>query len=153
LIVNRIYCFNNKLYKLIFVLNFKKIMDRKIIKAAAILGFIAIAFGAFGAHTLKKRVGILELNTFETGVRYQMYHALFLLFVGTTNSITDAAKKVIYFTTLFGILLFSGSLYFLALNSFLPFNFKSYGFVTPIGGLLFLTAWFWLFVNYHRKNH
>ena len=124
-------------------------MDKKIIKTAAILGFIAIAFGAFGAHTLKKMVGVLELNTFETGVRYQMYHALFLLFIGTTNLISEAAKKVIYSTTLSGIVLFSGSLYFLALNSFLPFNFKPFGFVTPIGGLLFLTAWFWLFVNFY----
>lgn len=129
------------------------IMDKKIINTAAILGFIAIAFGAFGAHILKKMIGILELTTFETGVRYQMYHALFLLFIGTTNAISDAAKKVIYFTTLSGTLLFSGSLYFLALNNFLPFNFKPFGFVTPIGGLLFLTAWFWLFVNYHRKKH
>jgi len=127
-------------------------MDKKIIKTAAILGFIAIAFGAFGAHTLKKMVGVLELNSFETGVRYQMYHALFLLFIGTTNLISEAAKKVIYSTTLSGIVLFSGSLYFLALNSFLPFNFKPFGFVTPIGGLLFLTAWFWLFVNFYRKN-
>jgi len=128
-------------------------MDKKIIKTAAILGFIAIAFGAFGAHSLKKMVGVLELNTFETGVRYQMYHALFLLFVGTTNIISESAKKVIYLTTLSGILLFSGSLYLLALNNFLQFNFKPFGFVTPIGGLLFLTAWFWLFVNFYRKNH
>ena len=127
-------------------------MEKKIIKTAAILGFIAIAFGAFGAHSLKKMVGVLELNTFETGVRYQMYHALFLLFVGTTNIISESAKKVIYLTTLSGILLFSGSLYLLALNNFLPFNFKPFGFVTPIGGLLFLTAWFWLFVNFYRKN-
>ena len=127
-------------------------MDKKIIKTAAILGFIAIAFGAFGAHSLKKLVGVLELNTFETGVRYQMYHALFLLFVGTTNIISESAKKVIYLSTLSGILLFSGSLYLLALNNFLPFNFKPFGFVTPIGGLLFLTAWFWLFVNFYRKN-
>jgi uncharacterized membrane protein YgdD (TMEM256/DUF423 family) len=128
-------------------------MDKKIIKTAAILGFIAIAFGAFGAHSLKKMVGVLELNTFETGVRYQMYHALFLLFVGTTNLISESAKKVIYLTTLSGTLLFSGSLYLLALNNFLPFNFKPFGFVTPIGGLLFLTAWFWLFVNFHKKKH
>ena len=127
-------------------------MDKKIIKTAAILGFIAIAFGAFGAHSLKKMVGALELNTFETGVRYQMYHALFLLYIGTTNIISESAKKVIYLTTLSGILLFSGSLYLLALNNFLPFNLKPFGFVTPIGGLLFLTAWFWLFVNIFKKN-
>jgi uncharacterized membrane protein YgdD (TMEM256/DUF423 family) len=128
-------------------------MDNKIIKTAAILGFIAIAFGAFGAHSLKKMVGVLELNTFETGVRYQIYHALFLLLIGTTNKISVSVKKVIYLTTLFGIVLFSGSLYLLALNNFLPFNFKPFGFVTPIGGLLFLTAWFWLFVNFYEKKH
>jgi uncharacterized membrane protein YgdD (TMEM256/DUF423 family) len=128
-------------------------MDKKIIKTAAVLGFVAIAFGAFGAHTLKKMIGVIELNTFEIGVRYQMYHALFLMFVGTTNAISDTAKRVIYFTTLFGIVLFSGSLYFLALNDFLPFNFKPFGFITPIGGLLFLTAWFWLFVSLLRKKH
>ena len=128
-------------------------MNKRIIKIAAILGFIAIALGAFGAHSLKKMVGVLELNTFETGVRYQMYHALFLLFIGTTNKISESVKKVIYLTTLSGIVLFSGSLYLLALNNFLPFNFKPFGFVTPIGGLLFLTAWFWLFVNFHKKKH
>jgi uncharacterized membrane protein YgdD (TMEM256/DUF423 family) len=128
-------------------------MDKKTIKTAAILGFIAIVFGAFGAHTLKKMVGTLELNTFETGVKYQMYHALFLLFVGTTKAISEAAKKIIYYTTLAGIVLFSGSLYFLAINSFLPFNFKPFGFVTPIGGLLFLVAWVCLFVNFYRKNN
>jgi uncharacterized membrane protein YgdD (TMEM256/DUF423 family) len=98
-------------------------------------------------------VGLLELNTFETGVRYQMYHALFLLFIGTTNKISESVKKVIYLTTLSGIVLFSGSLYLLALNNFLPFNFKPFGFVTPIGGLLFLIAWFWLFVNFNKKKH
>jgi uncharacterized membrane protein YgdD (TMEM256/DUF423 family) len=128
-------------------------MDKRIVKIAAILGFIAIAFGAFGAHSLKKMVGLLELNTFETGVRYQMYHALFLLFIGTTNKISESVKKVIYLTTLSGIVLFSGSLYLLALNNFLPFNFKPFGFVTPIGGLLFLIAWFWLFVNFNKKKH
>ena len=128
-------------------------MDNKIIKTAAVLGFVAIVFGAFGAHSLKKMIGVVELNTFETGVRYQMYHALFLMFVGTTNAISDAAKKIIYITTLSGIVFFSGSLYFLALNCFLPFNFKPFGFITPIGGLLFLTAWFWLFVNFYRNKH
>lgn len=128
-------------------------MDKKIIKTAAILGFIAIALGAFGAHSLKKMVGALELNTFETGVKYQMYHALFLLFVGTTNIVTEPAKKVIYNTTLSGIVFFSGSLYIIALNNFLPFNFKPFGFLTPFGGLLFLTSWICLFVNIYRKNN
>lgn len=127
-------------------------MNRKIIATAAFLGLIAIILGAFGAHSLKKALDISELNTFETGVRYQMYHALFLLFIGTNNNISNNAKKGIFFTIIFGVLLFSGSLYFLAINRILPFDFSPFGFITPIGGLLFLAGWFWLFVNFYRKN-
>lgn len=127
-------------------------MDRKIIATAAFLGLVSIILGAFGAHALKKVLDISELNTFETGVKYQMYHALFLLFIGTNNTISNKAKKVIFYTIIFGVLLFSGSLYFLAINRILPFDIRPFGFITPIGGLLFLAGWFWLFVNFYRKN-
>jgi uncharacterized membrane protein YgdD (TMEM256/DUF423 family) len=127
-------------------------MNRKIIATAAFLGLIAIILGAFGAHALKKTLDISELNTFETGVKYQMYHALFLLFIGTSNDISNKEKKVIFYSIIFGVLLFSGSLYFLAINKLLPFDFRPFGFITPIGGLLFLAGWSWLFVNFYRKN-
>ena len=127
-------------------------MDRKIIATAAFLGLVSIILGAFGAHALKKVLDISELNTFETGVKYQMYHALFLLFIGTNNTISNKAKKVIFYTIIFGVLLFSGSLYFLAINRILPFDIRPFGFITPIGGLLFLTGWGFLFVNFYRKN-
>jgi uncharacterized membrane protein YgdD (TMEM256/DUF423 family) len=127
-------------------------MDRKIITTAAFLGLSGIILGAFGAHALKKVLGVLELNTFETGVKYQMYNALFLLFVGTSNYVSNNAKKVIFYTTISGVFLFSVSLYFLAINRLLPFDFRSFGFITPIGGLLILVGWFWLFVNFYRKT-
>ena len=127
-------------------------MNRKIIATAAFLGLIAIILGAFGAHALKKILDISELNTFETGVKYQMYHALFLLFIGTSKDISNKAKKAIFYTIILGVLFFSGSLYFLAINRILPFDFRPFGFITPIGGLLFLAGWFWLFVNFYRKN-
>ncbi len=127
-------------------------MNRKIIATAAFLGLIAIILGAFGAHALKKILDISELNTFETGVKYQMYHALFLLFIGTSKDISNKAKKAIFYTIILGVLFFSGSLYFLAINRLLPFDFRPFGFITPIGGLLFLAGWFWLFVNFYRKN-
>lgn len=127
-------------------------MDRKIIASAVFLGLIAIILGAFGAHALKKVLDISELNTFETGVKYQMYHALFLLFIGSSNDVSNKAKKGIFYTIIFGVLLFSGSLYFLAINRILPFDFRPFGFITPIGGLLFLAGWFWLFVNFYRKT-
>ena len=127
-------------------------MDRKIIATAAFLGMTAIILGAFGAHALKKVIGISELTTFETGVKYQMYNALFLLFLGTSKDITNKAKKGIFYTIISGIFLFSVSLYFLAINRLLPFDFRPFGFVTPIGGLLLLVGWFWLFVNFYRKT-
>ena len=116
-------------------------MDKKIISTGAILGMIAIILGAFGAHALKKVLSIEELSTFETGVRYQMYHALFLIFIGIINELSQKTKKTIYNLVLFGVLLFSGSIYLLATNSLTSFDFKVIGFITPIGGLLLILAW------------
>ena len=116
-------------------------MDKKIISTGAILGMIAIILGAFGAHALKKMLSMEELSTFETGVRYQMYHALFLICIGIINELSQKTKKIIYNLVVFGVLLFSGSIYVLATNSLTSFDFKTIGFITPIGGLLLLLAW------------
>ena len=101
----------------------------------------AVILGAFGAHALKKVLSIEQLATFETGVRYQMYHALFILAVGIMKDISQKAKKTIFFLVLFGVILFSGSIYLLATNDLTTFDFKIIGFVTPIGGLLLILAW------------
>ena len=116
-------------------------MDRKIISTAAIFGMIAIILGAFGAHALKKILSIDQLATFETGVKYQMYHALFLLLIGILSDITQKTKKKIYYLTLFGVVLFSGSIYLLATNDLTPFDFRTIGFITPIGGFLLILGW------------
>jgi len=116
-------------------------MDKKLIATGAIFGMIAIILGAFGAHALKKMLSMEELSTFETGVRYQMYHALFLMFIGIINELSQKAKKIIYNLVVLGILLFSGSIYLLATNSLTSFDFKIIGFVTPIGGMLLILAW------------
>nr|WP_315150483.1 DUF423 domain-containing protein [uncultured Flavobacterium sp.] len=126
-------------------------MDKKIISTGAIFGMLAIILGAFGAHALKKFLSIEELATFETGVKYQIYHALFLLFVGL-SMLSQKAKKTIYYLVVFGVLFFSGSIYLLATNSLTSFNFKIIGFVTPIGGLLLILAWGVLFMNYLNKK-
>ena len=127
-------------------------MDRKILSTGAILGMIAIILGAFGAHALKKTLSIEQLATFETGVRYQIYHALFLLFIGLIKNMPQKAKKAIYFLVLFGVILFSGSIYLLATNNLTPFDFKIIGFVTPIGGLLLIIAWALLLLNIMNKK-
>lgn len=123
-------------------------MNKKILSTATILGMIAIILGAFGAHALKKVLSVEQLVTFETGVRYQMYHALFLLFVGLMNDITPKIKKTIYFLVLTGVILFSGSIYLLATNDLTSFDFKTIGFLTPIGGLLLILGWGVLLVSF-----
>ncbi|MGQ7945584.1 DUF423 domain-containing protein [Flavobacterium sp. WC2509] len=122
-------------------------MDKKIISTAAIFGMIAIILGAFGAHALKKVLTIEQLTTFETGVKYQMYHALFLLFVGTTTLINQKLKKTILNLTIIGVLFFSGSIYLLATSSLTSINFKPFGFITPIGGVFLIFSWFLLFFD------
>lgn len=125
----------------------KKTMEKKIISTGALLGMIAIILGAFGAHALKNILSLEQLSTFETGVRYQMYHALFLLFIGTTNIIGQKTKNNVYNLTLIGTILFSGSIYLLATNNLTPIDFKIFGFVTPIGGVLLISAWLKLFFD------
>lgn len=81
-------------------------MKRKISLTAIVFGITAIILGAFGAHALKKVLTPDALVSFETGVRYQLYHALFLLFVATTSLVDDAQKKQILSMTRFGVLFF-----------------------------------------------
>jgi uncharacterized membrane protein YgdD (TMEM256/DUF423 family) len=127
-------------------------MNKKIILTAVIFGMTAIILGAFGAHALKKVLSIEQINTFETGVRYQMYHALFLLFIGTTTIISQKTKKRILNMTVFGVIFFSGSIYFLATNSLTIIDFKIFGFITPIGGLFLISAWFILLFDLIRPT-
>lgn len=123
-------------------------MNRKIALTALLLGIISIILGAFGAHALKKLIDANALVTFETGVRYQMYHALFLLFIATNNMIREKTKKIVHILVIVGILFFSGSIYLLATNAITSFDFKVIGFITPIGGLLLIIAWILLFVDF-----
>lgn len=113
---------------------------------------LAIILGAFGAHALKKVLAVEELTTFETGVKYQMYHALFLLFIGLTSQLSEKAKKTIYYLVVTGVIFFSGSIYGLATNKLSSFDFKTIGFITPIGGLLLILAWGILLVNLLKKK-
>ncbi|MBT0606866.1 DUF423 domain-containing protein [Aequorivita echinoideorum] len=115
--------------------------DKKIAVTASVLGAATIAIGAFGAHGLKKLVDAAAISTFETGVRYQMYHIIVLLFLSFLGNLPSGLKRSVFWLFIFGILLFSGSIYLLSLNSILPFDATKIGFVTPIGGLLFIVGW------------
>ncbi|WP_396187796.1 DUF423 domain-containing protein [Flavobacterium sp.] len=116
-------------------------MEKKILVVAAVFGFLAIILGAFGAHALKKVLTLDQLTSFETGVKYQMYHALFLLFVGTTSLLTIKDKEFIFYFTLIGVLFFSGSIYLLTTSSITGIKSKILGPITPIGGLFLIAAW------------
>lgn len=123
-------------------------MNKPILIVASILGMLSIVLGAFGAHGLKALISSDAIQTFETGVKYQMYHALLLLFIGGTSMISLKTKKYIFYFVLIGVIFFSGSIYGLATNDLTNFDFKSIGFITPIGGLLLIMAWMFMFVEF-----
>ncbi|MGV1011518.1 MAG: DUF423 domain-containing protein [Flavobacterium sp.] len=127
-------------------------MNNKILSTAAFFGMTSIVLGAFGAHALKQVLTVEQLATFETGVKYQMYHALFLLFLGLNTQLSTKVKKTILVLTILGVIFFSGSIYLLATDSLNDFNFKIIGFVTPIGGLLLIIAWSILMVQFLKKK-
>ena len=120
-------------------------MDKKILLAAVFLGITAIILGAFGAHALKKVLSVEQLQSFEVGVRYQMYHALFLLFIGVFAFLNEKERLLIFWLTILGVLFFSGSIYLLATNGITNLKTKFLGPVTPLGGLLLISAWGYLF--------
>ena len=104
--------------------------------AGAINAALAIGCGAFGAHALKRRLDADRLAVFETGARYHMYHALGLIAVAWLGARNDGGIDAAGALFLAGIVLFSGSLYALALS-----GVKKLGAITPIGGLCFLLGW------------
>lgn len=125
-------------------------MNRTIFTTGVIFGVLAVALGAFGAHGLKELIDDAGVQTFETGVRYQMYHAFLLLVLGSTKRIPEQRKKLVYYLVVIGILLFSFSIYFLATNELTAFDFKTIGFITPIGGLFLIIGWVVLGYRAHQ---
>jgi len=112
-------------------------MDRFFFIAACLFGFLAVALGAFGAHGLKAYLEATLLVTFETGVRYQMYHSMALLAVALAYTRWPGKGLIISgWMFIAGIVLFSGSLYALSLS-----GERSLGMITPFGGLAFLAGW------------
>ncbi len=124
-------------------------MDRLFITLAALSGFVAVGCGAFGAHALRDRMSTDALQVFQTGVSYQMYHALALLAVGLllARFSTDGSTWLAAAGWLFiaGAVLFSGSLYLLALTAT-----TWLGAITPLGGVAFLAGWLALAVGVWR---
>jgi uncharacterized membrane protein YgdD (TMEM256/DUF423 family) len=110
-------------------------------KVGVVLALLAVAFGAFGAHALKEIVTPERLQTFETGVRYQMYHALALLIM---SALPLKNYRAAWFL-LIGTVIFSGSLYILVLS-----DVGIFGAITPIGGVLQIIGWGLLLFSFKR---
>ena len=108
---------------------------------ASILGGLAVVFGAFGAHALKKILSEEQLKSFETGVKYQMYHALVLLVIGFNFNLETASEKYMVYSFMAGIILFSFSIYGLVISSAKNKKLKFLGPITPLGGLLLIIGW------------
>lgn len=122
-------------------------MNKSILATASFLGMTAIILGAFAAHGLEKLINAESIETFKTGVQYQMYHALFLFALGILDCISIKTKKVVFSFVIVGLLFFSGSIYGLATNTLTSFNFKTIALITPVGGLVLILAWCWLGVS------
>ena len=112
------------------------------------LGLVAIILGAFGAHALKEVLSSVALLSFETAVRYQMYHVIVLLFVNTYEGFSLPQKNMISYLFFVGILFFSGSIYVLQLTTITA---KSIWFITPLGGLFLTTGWGLLIMIFLKK--
>lgn len=118
-------------------------MHTTFLRSGALIAFLAVVLGAFGAHSLKEHVPESAVSIFETGVRYQFYHAIALMIAGMlfkeySNKFIKLAGKLF----IVGIILFSGSLYLLTyLKGFNVHGFDWTGIITPLGGLAFLSGW------------
>ncbi|RBW55231.1 DUF423 domain-containing protein [Tenacibaculum sp. E3R01] len=110
----------------------------------AIFGMLAVIFGAFGAHALKKILTDHQLKSFETGVKYQMYHAIVLLTIGFNFKIPN---PLLGWSFIIGVLLFSFSIYGLVLSDAKGKKLRFLGPITPLGGLFLVIGWILLFVE------
>jgi uncharacterized membrane protein YgdD (TMEM256/DUF423 family) len=128
-------------------------MRKTFLRLGSLFALLAVTLGAFGAHGLKAIIEADSLNTFEIGVRYQFYHAFALLAAG----LLAYSRKVRLlqwagWCFVVGILLFSGSLYLLALKDALSLPVAWLGPVTPIGGVFFIIGWALFFVSTFKEN-
>jgi uncharacterized membrane protein YgdD (TMEM256/DUF423 family) len=123
-------------------------MTKNNLGIASLLGLITIIFGAFGAHALKDKLEPESMQSFETGVRYMMYHVLALLFINGSSLLTDRSKKQISFIFFAGILLFSGSIFVISLDII---SAKKIWFLTPLGGLFLIFGWFITAIGFFKS--
>jgi uncharacterized membrane protein YgdD (TMEM256/DUF423 family) len=119
--------------------------DKKLwIIISSVAGFTAVAIGAFGAHGLREKLSPEMLEVYKTGVFYHFVHTIVLLILSLTDFIKSKISSIFF---LIGIILFSFSLYIYSTS-----GIRFFAMVTPVGGVSFLTGWFWLIVEVIRRK-
>ncbi len=122
-------------------------MKELVLISGGVLGVLSVILGAFGAHALKKRFNEDQLKSFETGVKYQMYHSILLVICGLNFPFLTTTQHLMGWCFLIGIVMFSFSIYLLTWSSANGKKIKIVGPVTPLGGLLLLAGWIFLTIN------
>lgn len=115
--------------------------DKKFLLLGAILGFLGVILGAYGAHGLKPLISESSLTSYETGVRFQFFHALFALILGNMTFLSKKASNLIFYFLLIGIIFFSGSIYGLSTQEMSGIDFSKIALITPLGGLCLILSW------------
>jgi uncharacterized membrane protein YgdD (TMEM256/DUF423 family) len=131
------------------MLNFQK----TILLSAILLIFSGIILGAFGAHGLEGKISVEKIESFKTGVNYQMYHGLAFFALAALFPFFNFSLKLIFRLMLIGLLFFSGSIYLLATQVILGLSISRFlGPTTPIGGLLLIISWGILFYKVAKQK-
>ncbi len=128
-------------------------MKQIVLTFGALYGMLSVALGALGAHAFKSMLTVEKLESFHTGVRYQMYHALLLLIMGFFLSFDTFLQKGASISVIIGTFLFSFSIYFLSFADYWNLNVKFLGPITPLGGLFLIGGWCMLLIYFLRELH
>ena len=118
------------------------IVSQVLMALGSVFALLAVAFGAFGAHALRRRLSTERMAVYQTGVQYQMYHALALIAAAILSQRAGGLAIWAGWLFILGIVLFSGSLYLLCLT-----DRRAFGAITPLGGLAFIGGWALLAVS------
>lgn len=127
-------------------------MKQLVLIFGTLYGATSVILGAFGAHAFKKILSAEKLMSFETGVKYQMYHALLLVAIGLFLEFQTGLEKSAAWCIILGTFIFSVSIYFLSFAEHWGINLKWLGPITPLGGLLMIVGWFLLLFYFLKRN-
>lgn len=127
-------------------------MKQLILIIGSIYGMLSVILGAFGAHAFKDMLSTEKLVSFETGVRYQMYHAILLLVIGFALSFTSPIERWAGICIIVGVLLFSFSIYLLSFAEYWNINLRFLGPITPLGGVFLIAGWLLLLIFFIKSK-